>query len=75
VSFNARSKIFICIDQTAYRTFKMRIRKVFRRGYFNYDVNDFIKLLNEKIVGFANYFSYSFKVRIQLSRLDFEIFN
>ena len=48
---------------------------MFRKGYFNYDVDKFIKLLNEKITGFANYFSYSSKIRIQLNRLDFEIFN
>jgi hypothetical protein len=74
LKFKVRSKIYLCIDSEAYRTFKIRMRNMFRKGYFNYSVDEFLKILNEKIIGFANYFSFSASIRIQLKKLDNEIF-
>ena len=72
--FRNRPKLLICIDSLAYNTFKLRLRNLFRKGYFNYNVADFIKLLNKQIVSFANYFSYSKQARLQLRKLDDIIF-
>lgn len=70
LSTNLRSRIFISIDQNALKTFKTRIRRIFKKGHFYLSVAQFIDILNEKMRGFALYFSYSEKIRIQLNSLD-----
>nr|WAK85045.1 hypothetical proteine [Amicula sp. isolate GU52X-4 cfCalB7] len=69
-SLNLRSRIFIIIDQNAFNIFKTRIRKIFKKGHFYLSVAQLIDILNEKMKGFALYFSYSEKIRIQLNSLD-----
>lgn len=70
LSTNLRSRIFIIIDQNVLKTFKTRIRKIFKKGHFYLSVAQLIDILNEKMRGFALYFSYSEKIRIQLNSLD-----
>ena len=70
LSENLRSRIFITMDQNAFKTFKTRIRKIFKKGHFYLSVAQLIDILNEKMRGFALYFSYSEKIRIQLNSLD-----
>jgi retron-type reverse transcriptase len=72
---NLRSRIIITIDQNALKRFKTRIRKIFKKGHFYLSVAQLIDILNEKIRGFASYFSYSEKIRIQLNSLDYSIRN
>ena len=67
---NLRSRIFITIDQNVFKAFKVRIRKIFKKGHFYLSVAQLIEILNEKMRGFALYFSYSEKIRIQLNSLD-----
>lgn len=56
-----------------YKVFKSRIRKIFKKGHFYLAVCQFIDILNEKMRGFALYFSYSAAIRIQLNSLDHSI--
>lgn len=70
LSRNLRSRIFITIDQNALKTFKTRIHKIFKKGHFHVSVAQLIGILNEKMRGFALYFSCSEKIRIQLNSLD-----
>lgn len=65
-----RSRIFLIIDQGAYKIFKSRIRKIFKKGHFHMSVEHLISILNEKIRIFASYFSFSEQIRVQLNSLD-----
>jgi hypothetical protein len=70
LSIALRARIFVTIDQNAYKVFKSRIRKIFKKGHFHLSVAQLIDILNEKMRGFALYFSYSTAIRIQLNSLD-----
>lgn len=70
LSENLRSRIFITIDQNRFKTFKTRIRKIFKRGHFYLSVAQLIDILNEKMRSFALYFYCSEKIKIQLNSLD-----
>lgn len=70
LSMNLRSRIFLIIDQNSYKIFKSCIRKIFKKGHFYISVAQLIDILNEKMRGFASYFSYTEQIRIQLNSLD-----
>ena len=63
-------QMFVIIDQKSYKTFKSRIRKIFKKGHFYISVAELIDILNEKMRNFALYFLYSNFIRIQLNSLD-----
>jgi len=47
LSLNLRARIFVTIDQNAYKVFKSQIRKIFKKGHFYLLVSQIICILNE----------------------------